>query len=100
VNIRILSCAERELAEGVDYYNQEQPGLGFVFAAEVEKALDRIRVFPNAWPQFSKRSRRYVVQRFPYGVLYQVRADGVLVLAIMHLRRDPKVWQERVGEGD
>jgi len=40
------------------------------------------------------------VQRFPYGVLYQARADGVLVLAIMHLRRDPKVWQERVGEGD
>jgi len=27
-------------------------------------------------------------------------AEGVLVLAIMHLRRDPKVWQERVGEGD
>lgn len=100
MNIRILSCAERELAEVVDHYNQEQPGLGFVFAAEVEKALDRIRAFPNAWPQFSKRSRRYVVQRFPYGVLYQVRADGVLVLAIMHLRRDPKVWQERVGEGD
>lgn len=98
MNIRILSCAERELVDAVDHYNQEQPGLGFVFAAEVQKALDRIRSFANAWPRFSKRARRYIVQRFPYGVLYQVRADGVLVLAIMHLRRDPKSWHERVGE--
>ena len=97
MSIRILSCAEEEFAKAVGYYNEQRAGLGFEFAAEVEAALERISAFPDAWPLFSRRARRCIVSRFPYGVLYQVRADEVLILAIMHLRRDPKRWQERVN---
>ena len=96
MSIRILSCAEEEFAEAVDYYNEQCAGLGFEFAAEVEATLDRISAFPNAWPIFSRRARRCIVHRFPYGVLYQIRDDGILVLAIMHLRRDPARWEERL----
>lgn len=95
MKLRILSCAEQEFAEAVDYYNAQRPGLGFEFAAEVRAALNRISSFPEAWPPYSARSRRCLVCRFPYGILYQVRPDGVLVLAIMHLQRDPRHWQER-----
>lgn len=97
MNIRVASCAEREFAEAVDYYNCQRAGLGYEFAAEIGRAFERIAAFPNAWPQFSARSRRYLVSRFPYGILYQVRTDDILVLAIMDLRRDPKRWQERTG---
>jgi len=96
VNLRILSCAEREFAETVDYYNAQCPGLGYEFAVEVKSALERIASFPDAWPSFSIRTRRCIVSRFPYGVLYQARQDLVLVAAIMHLKRDPKRWQERI----
>jgi len=92
---RVLSCAEREFAEIVDYYNEQCPGLGFEFAAEVRKTFDRIRSFPEAWPPFSKRARRCMISRFPYGVVYQVREDCILVGGIMHLQRDPKAWQEQ-----
>jgi plasmid stabilization system protein ParE len=98
VKVRILSCAEREFAETVDFYNEERPGLGFAFAAEVRKALDRIQSFPDAWPLFSTRARRCILQRFPYGILYQVRSDCILVLAIMHLKRDPQTWRGRIGD--
>jgi hypothetical protein len=98
VKIRILSCAEREFAEAVDYYNSERPGLGYEFAAEVQKTFERIGSFSEAWPRFSERSRRCVLSRFPYGVLYQIRPDCILVVAIMHLRRNLKVWQDR-GKG-
>ncbi|MBM4048013.1 MAG: type II toxin-antitoxin system RelE/ParE family toxin [Planctomycetes bacterium] len=93
---RVLSCAEQEFAEAVDYYNEQRPGLGYEFAAEVKSTLDRIASFPNAWPKFSHRARRCITNRFPYGVLYQVREDHVLVVAIMDLRRDPKRWEERL----
>ena len=96
MNIRILSCAEQELADVVDYYNEQCPGLGFEFAAEVKSTLSRIVSFPNAWPLFSQRTRRCMTNRFPYGVLYQIRTNHILVTAIMHLKRDPKKWQERL----
>ncbi len=51
MNIRILSCAEQELAEAVDYYNEQSPGLGYEFAAEVKAALDRIASFPRSLAQ-------------------------------------------------
>jgi len=98
MNIRILSCAEREFSEAVDYYNEQSPGLGFEFAAEVSRAFNRIRSFPEAWPTFSKRTRRCMISRFPFAVVYQIREDCILVGGIMHLQRDPKRWQEQVDK--
>ena len=98
MTVRILSCAEQEFAEAVEYYNQQCPGLGYEFAAEVVKALERIRSFPDAWPALSARARRCLVWRFPYGVIYQSRRDEVLVLGIMHLRRRPSTWQDRLAD--
>ncbi len=95
MRIRILACAEEEIAEAVDYYNAQRPGLGFEFAEEVKKALNRISAFPQAWPHFSHATRRCMVSRFPYGVVYQSREDLILVFGLMHLRCDPKRWQDR-----
>jgi plasmid stabilization system protein ParE len=95
MKVEVLSCAEDEFAEAVDYYNLQSPGLGYEFAAQVKLSFDRISIHPNAWPVFSPRTRRCMVSRFPFGVLYQIRTDRILVLAIMHLRRDPKRWRNR-----
>jgi hypothetical protein len=95
MNIRFLSCAEQEFVEAVDYYNDQCTGLGYEFAAEVKNTLNRIISFPVAWPVFSRRTRRCLINRFPYGILYQIRTDHILVAAIMHLKRDPKGWQDR-----
>ncbi len=95
MNILILSFAEEEFAEAVDYYNEQCPGLGYEFAAEVRRVFDRIMVFPAAWPLFSKSTRRCLLNRFPYGVLYRVDGDAIRIGAIMHLDRDPKNWHLR-----
>lgn len=98
--MRILSCAEREFSEAVDYYNLQRAGLGFEFAAEVRSALDRIASFPEAWPIFSRRTRRCMISRFPYGILYRPKPEGILVLAIMHLAHSPTRWRDRLEQTD
>jgi len=98
MRILVLSIAEDEFAEAVDYYNEQRPGLGFEFAAEVQRTFERVRRLPQAWPVFSFRARRCLTDRFPFGVLYEARGDCILVGAIMHLKRDPKRWKQRVGE--
>jgi hypothetical protein len=94
--IQFLITAERELIETVCYYNSQSPGLGFEFAAEVTHTLERINQYPLAWYQLSKRTRRCRTNRFPYAVIYQIRKNYILVIAVMHLHKNPEAWQERI----
>lgn len=96
--IRVLACAEEEMSVVVTYYNEQCPGLGFEFAAEVKAAFARILDFPDAWPKFSIRSRRCLLDRFPYGILYSKSHGETLILAIMHLKQAPKRWRDRLRE--
>jgi plasmid stabilization system protein ParE len=97
LNVEFLIPAEIELAEAVTYYNHESQGLGYEFAVEVKRTIARIVQYPNAWTPLSERTRRCRTNRFPYGLIYQVRHETILVVAVMHLRKDPKSWRTRLG---
>ena len=89
------AAAEAELVEAVAWYDQQRPGLGDALAADVRATLDRIAEQPEAWHPLTPTTRRCQTQRFPYGVVYQVRGDVILVLAVMHMRRRPGHWRDR-----
>ena len=93
--VRFLSIAERELTDAFEYYDGEKPGLGLEFMVEVEAAIQRIVEFPEARPKISDRVRRCRTRRFPFGVLYQLPDEEILVVAIMDLRRDSESWKDR-----
>lgn len=95
MRIRILGVASQELEEAVDYYNTERPGLGSDLAIEFRTSLDRIRQYPGAAPLFAEGIRRSRLSRFPYGVLYFVSNETILIVGFMHTAMDPKPWQNR-----
>lgn len=96
MRIRFLEVAEIELDEAIQYYNDKALGLGDDFLTEVLKALNRIARFPESWHPCSKRTRRCQTRRFPYGIIYQIRQDEILVIAIADLHRKPGYWDDRV----
>lgn len=98
MTVRVSSCAEQELIDAVEYYNHQQGGLGYVFAREVQKTFKRIEQYPNVFSPFSKYTRRGLVDRFPYGVLYVEEDETILILNIMNLHKDPEHWRKRLGE--
>lgn len=100
MKVEILASAEAELAEAVSYYNEQSEGLGYELAAEVKQTIARILQFPDAWTRLSTRTRRCRTKRFPYGVVYQVRGEVVLIVAVMHLWRHPDTWKSRVRPGE
>lgn len=63
---------------------------------EVGRRLSRIADFPEAWAPVSSGARRCLVERFPYGIIYQIRDDKILILAVMHLSRKPDYWKNRL----
>ena len=96
MKVKLLSVAEQEFVEAMEYYNGQCQGLGYEFATEISTTLERIVNFPKAWTKISLRVRRCLTNKFPYGVLYQVRGETILVVAIMHMKRDPIHWQKRL----
>lgn len=69
------------------------------FAVEVYSAVDCAAQHPKAWPVLEGEVRRCQTKRYPYGVLYSEEAEGLFVLAVMHLHRDPDYWKSspRIG---
>ena len=96
MRIRFLDIAQIELDQAIEYYNYESPGLGDEFLTEVLKVIDRIGKFPEAWHRLSKRTRRCQTRRFPYGIIYQIREEEILVVAVANLHRRPDYWKERL----
>ena len=90
--------AKEELDGAVAYYEQCQPGLGLEFAEEVYATIARIIQYPNAWSTLSKNSRRCWVNRFPYGVIYQIESRTFRIIAVAHLHRRPGYWKERIEQ--
>ena len=53
---------------------------------------------PKRYRIYDPPARRVLVADFPYAVLYVPRADYVLVVAIMHLKRRPGYWRSRLTD--
>jgi hypothetical protein len=96
--IKFLTEAQIELDETINYYNQEYPGLGDNFLQEVLNSIERIVEFPKAWHQLSKNIRRCQTRRFPYGLIYILVDDEILVLSVSNLHRKPNHWKDRVNK--
>jgi plasmid stabilization system protein ParE len=87
--------AEVEFNEAIDWYEARESGLGLDFASQVHAAIQRAIAFPLAWQEMGNEIRRALVHRFPYGVLYVPERDRMLIIAVMHLHRQPDYWKNR-----
>ncbi len=89
--------AEDEFLEAIDYYEDREDGLGLDFASEVYATIDRAALNPTAWPVLEDAVRRCQTTRFPYGILYSQEVEGIIILAVMDLHREPDFWKHRLG---
>jgi len=93
-----LAPARAELREAKNFYEDRQPGLGEEFSIEVQETIGRILLNPTMWARLSGRSRRCRLRRFPYAVIYQLRREEILIVAVAHLRREPTYWRNRIDD--
>jgi plasmid stabilization system protein ParE len=102
MNVEFLEPAAQEFYEAIVFYDIQRQGLGQEFAKEVEDTIERIKQNPEAWTTISssKRARRCLTNRFPYGIIYQIRQDTLLIVAVWHQRRRPQAWQDRLSKNE
>lgn len=93
MKIEFTSAAKTELYQAISYYNAVRAGLGYELAIEIDAGLDKIKRFPNAWMLLNRDLRRFLVRRFPYGIIYSVIDNTIVVVSIMNLHQDPEKWE-------
>jgi len=84
-----------ELEHAKLWYNEQAEGLGETFFQEIQLAISRIQQAPHAWPVHSHSTRRFILHRFPFGIVYYHTAEKIRILAVMHLKRKPDYWKKR-----
>ena len=85
-----------ELERAKTWYDSQRPGLGESFFQEITTAISRIREAPSTWPEYQRGTRRFLVHRFPFAVIYGQGSRGLLVVAVMHPKRRPGYWTSRL----
>lgn len=64
--------------------------------AAVEQAVEKILENPQQWRILDGEVHRCLTRVFPYAVLHTIEPDYVLIVAVMHCRREPGYWRHRV----
>jgi hypothetical protein len=96
MKIRLLKIAQQELDEAVEWYNQQVVGLGLEFLDEFDDSVKLVAAFPEISGKILDDIRRFLINRFPYGIIYGIDGDFIVIIAIAHLRRKPNYWIDRL----
>ena len=88
--------AQDEFISAAQFYEAQTPDLGLDFINTVRQAHERVLEAPTSGTTFGRRLRRFLVPKFPYGLLYRVEPERIYIIALMHLRRRPGYWRSRI----
>lgn len=86
--------ARQEMGESIAWYENERTGLGMKFADEIDMLLS-IAATPEQFRQVRGEVRQAVLHRFPYTIHFLTESDRIVVLAVFHVRRNPKRLEGR-----
>ena len=84
-----------EVEDARRHYASISTALGEEFVLAIDSAFSSIAAQPQLYASYSMRTRRLVLSRFPYAVVYRIRGDVIRVLAAYHQRRKPGYWRGR-----
>ena len=96
MKIRLIAPAKADMIRIWAYYEKQRPGLGGEFLTDLGAAVQLVREFPLAPPEFWKGTRRVLLKRFPYGAAYRIAGDEIQVVIIAHTSRASRVWTKRI----
>ena len=94
--------AQRELSEAAVRYSESSPSLGMEFRQAVRRVIAQIiannRIGKPMTAGRGKGLREFVLDRFPYSVVYRIGSGGITIVAISHQHRRVGYWGRRVEE--
>lgn len=77
--------------EAYRWYEEQKAGLGEEFLEELDKDYDKLQSHPKYFGKVKNNFRQSSLKRFPYVIVYEIMKNGVVVFAVFHTKRNPKL---------
>ncbi len=96
MNIILIPPSDKELEDGIDYYEDQMSGFGQQFYSEFLNTVNYISIAPEAWRKVGRNTRRINIKRFPYLILYVLDGNDILITCIAHQHRNPIYYANKI----
>lgn len=93
--VLVRPAAAADIEDAFPWYEAQRPRLGDDFRVELQATFERVARNPGLYQVMHRNTRRALLRRFPYGVFYRMYPEAIVIVAVMHGRRDPRRWRAR-----
>jgi plasmid stabilization system protein ParE len=87
--------AIEEAKSAAKWYRERDAAVAEAFISELEHAVEMIAEAPKTWPRYAHGTRRFLLRRFPFAVIYREAEETIQVIAVPHTKRKPYYWKDR-----
>ncbi len=95
-SLEIHPAALQELRSAVSWYLDRNESAALKLVSEVDRAIELVVESPRRWPLHERVTRKFVLQRFPFAIIYRETKHSIQILAVAHGHRRPGYWKERL----
>lgn len=93
--LEIHPSALEELKSAISWYLERNKTAAIKLAGELDRAIALVIEKPGSWPVGEHGSRKFVLRRFPFAIVYREK-QAIQVLAVAHGHRRPGYWKDRL----
>ncbi len=87
--------AEEDIKTAYEWYEEQRPHLGNIFVSEIDSKLREIEERPDLHMEAMGNVRRALCKKFPYSIYFIHENKNIVVIAVLHQRRNPAIWETR-----
>jgi plasmid stabilization system protein ParE len=87
--------AGRDVKAAVAWYGKRSRRAASDFIEELNRAAQTIAAAPDRWPPGKNNTRRFLLWRFPFCIIYSEQESAITIWAVAHGSRRPEYWVSR-----
>jgi len=92
--IKVFPEALTDIQKATDWYNEQSYGVGTRFQKQVIKQIDKLSTTAEGYKIRYSEVRCMVIKKFPFMVHFLIEDETVVIFAILHTSRNPKIWDK------
>jgi hypothetical protein len=97
MRIIVLRSARRAIADGIQFYEDQESGLGAYFLDSIMADIRSLKIYAGVHQVFDDRYYRMTCRTFPCSIYYRIENSDVKVYAVLDDRRDPEWIRSRLN---
>ena len=85
-----------DVKNAVTWYQKRSRKAALDFIGELNRAANAMREAPECWPKGKNDTRRLLLWRFPFTMIYSEQDSVITIWAVAHGSRRPEYWAHRL----